>query len=43
MLNAGRGDCTEHTALFVALARALAEAVQLDPRVSGVPSTKGAL
>jgi imidazoleglycerol-phosphate dehydratase len=30
-------------AAFKALARALAEAVSLDPRVSGVPSTKGAL
>ncbi|MDO8847587.1 MAG: imidazoleglycerol-phosphate dehydratase HisB [Coriobacteriia bacterium] len=30
-------------AAFKALARALAEAVSLDPRVSGVPSTKGSL
>ncbi|MBN2847122.1 MAG: imidazoleglycerol-phosphate dehydratase HisB [Coriobacteriia bacterium] len=30
-------------AAFKALARALAEAVALDPRVSGVPSTKGSL
>ena len=30
-------------AAFKALARALAEAVAVDPRVSGVPSTKGAL
>lgn len=30
-------------AAFKALARALAEAVSLDPRVGGVPSTKGAL
>jgi len=30
-------------AAFKALARALAEAVALDPRVSGVPSTKGLL
>jgi len=30
-------------AAFKALARALAEAVELDPRVSGVPSTKGSL
>jgi imidazoleglycerol-phosphate dehydratase len=30
-------------AAFKALAKALAEAVEIDPRVSGVPSTKGAL
>jgi imidazoleglycerol-phosphate dehydratase len=30
-------------ALFKALGRALDEATQLDPRVSGIPSTKGAL
>ncbi len=30
-------------AVFKAVARALAEAVSLDPRVSGVPSTKGSL
>ena len=30
-------------AAFKALARALAEAVSLDPRVTGVPSTKGSL
>jgi imidazoleglycerol-phosphate dehydratase len=30
-------------AAFKAVARALAEAVALDPRVSGVPSTKGSL
>ena len=30
-------------AAFKAVARALAAAVALDPRVSGVPSTKGAL
>lgn len=30
-------------AVFKAVARALAEAVSLDPRVSGIPSTKGAL
>jgi len=30
-------------AAFKAVARALAEAVSLDPRVSGVPSTKGSL
>jgi len=30
-------------AAFKALARALREAVEIDPRVSGVPSTKGSL
>lgn len=30
-------------AAFKALARALAEAVEIDPRVTGVPSTKGSL
>ena len=30
-------------AAFKAVARALAEAVEIDPRVSGVPSTKGSL
>ena len=30
-------------AAFKAVARALAQAVALDPRVTGVPSTKGAL
>jgi imidazoleglycerol-phosphate dehydratase len=30
-------------AAFKALARALAEAVEIDPRVDGVPSTKGSL
>ena len=30
-------------AIFKAFARALAQAVQLDPRVSGIPSTKGTL
>lgn len=30
-------------AAFKALARALAEAVEIDPRVGGIPSTKGAL
>lgn len=39
------GDNAHHIieAAFKALARALAEAVSLDPRVSGVPSTKGSL
>ena len=30
-------------AMFKALARALKQAVTIDPRVSGVPSTKGSL
>ena len=39
------GDNAHHIveAAFKALARALAEAVEIDPRVAGVPSTKGAL
>ncbi len=39
------GENSHHIieAAFKALARALAEAVSLDPRVSGVPSTKGSL
>ena len=39
------GDNAHHIieAAFKAVARALAQAVALDPRVSGVPSTKGAL
>ena len=39
------GENSHHIieAVFKAVARALAEAVSLDPRVSGVPSTKGAL
>ena len=39
------GDNAHHIieAVFKAVARALAEAVSLDPRVSGVPSTKGSL
>ena len=28
---------------YLALARALREAVEIDPRVTGVPSTKGSL
>lgn len=39
------GDNAHHIieAAFKALARAIAEAVSIDPRVSGVPSTKGSL
>lgn len=39
------GENSHHIieAAFKAVARALAEAVSLDPRVTGVPSTKGAL
>ena len=39
------GENSHHIieAAFKALARALREAVELDPRVSGVPSTKGVL
>lgn len=39
------GDNSHHIieAAFKAVARALGEAVSLDPRVSGVPSTKGSL
>lgn len=39
------GDNAHHIveAAFKALARALAEAVEIDPRVADVPSTKGAL
>ena len=39
------GENSHHIieAAFKAVARALAEAVSLDPRVSGVPSTKGSL
>jgi imidazoleglycerol-phosphate dehydratase len=39
------GDNAHHIieAAFKAVARALAEAVSLDPRVTGVPSTKGSL
>jgi imidazoleglycerol-phosphate dehydratase len=40
-----RGRNAHHIAetLFKATARALGAAVALDPRVSGVPSTKGSL
>jgi imidazoleglycerol-phosphate dehydratase len=39
------GDNAHHIieAVFKAVGRALAEAVQIDPRVTGVPSTKGSL
>ncbi len=39
------GENSHHIveAVFKAVARALREAVEIDPRVSGVPSTKGAL
>ena len=39
------GHNTHHMieAIFKALARALDEAVSIDPRVKGVPSTKGLL
>ena len=39
------GQNTHHIieAMFKALARALDDAVQIDPRVKGVPSTKGLL
>jgi imidazoleglycerol-phosphate dehydratase len=39
----GRDDHHKAEALFKALGRALREAVELDPRRSGVPSTKGVL
>jgi imidazoleglycerol-phosphate dehydratase len=39
----GRDDHHKAEALFKALGRALAQAVTLDPRRSGVPSTKGTL
>ena len=40
-----RGEILHHIVeiSFKALARALREAVRVEPRVSGVPSTKGAL
>jgi imidazoleglycerol-phosphate dehydratase len=40
-----RGEILHHIVeiSFKALARALREAVKLEPRVSGVPSTKGSL
>jgi imidazoleglycerol-phosphate dehydratase len=40
-----RGDNPHHIveATFKAFARALGEAVRVDPRVTGVPSTKGVL
>jgi imidazoleglycerol-phosphate dehydratase len=39
----GRDDHHKAEALFKALGRALREAVELDPRRSGIPSTKGSL
>jgi imidazoleglycerol-phosphate dehydratase len=42
-LLAGRDPHHIVEAQFKALARALRSAVQLDPRISGIPSTKGAL
>jgi imidazoleglycerol-phosphate dehydratase len=44
-VNMRYGDNLHHIteAAFKAVGRALAEAVRLDPRVAGVPSTKGAL
>jgi imidazoleglycerol-phosphate dehydratase len=44
-VNAPYGDDGHHLteAVFKALARALAQAVEPDPRVKGVPSTKGVL
>jgi len=44
-INAPYGDDGHHIteAIFKALARALAKAVSIDPRVDGVPSTKGVL
>ncbi len=40
---AGESDHHKAEAVFKALARSLGMAVRLDPRVGGVPSTKGAL
>ncbi len=44
-VNVPYGSNAHHTveAVFKALARALSEAVRVDPRVPGVPSTKGVL
>lgn len=44
-VNVPYGTNTHHTieAVFKALARSVAEAVRVDPRVKGVPSTKGVL
>jgi imidazoleglycerol-phosphate dehydratase len=42
-LLAGRDPHHIAEAQFKALARALRKAVEIDPRVSGVPSTKGSL
>lgn len=43
MLLAGRDPHHIVEAQFKALARALRQAIEIDPRVTGVPSTKGAL
>jgi imidazoleglycerol-phosphate dehydratase len=44
-VNVPYGSNAHHTveAVFKALGRAMSEAVRLDPRVKGVPSTKGVL
>jgi imidazoleglycerol-phosphate dehydratase len=44
-VNVPYGSNAHHTieAVFKALARAMADAVRIDPRVKGVPSTKGVL
>jgi imidazoleglycerol-phosphate dehydratase len=44
-VNVSYGSNAHHTveAVFKALGRAMSEAVRLDPRVKGVPSTKGVL
>ena len=44
-VNVPYGSNAHHTieAVFKALGRAMAEAVRIDPRVTGVPSTKGVL
>jgi imidazoleglycerol-phosphate dehydratase len=43
LLQAGRNSHHVSEAIFKATARALRMAVELDPRMSGVPSTKGTL
>jgi imidazoleglycerol-phosphate dehydratase len=44
-VNVAYGSNAHHTveAVFKALGRAMSAAVELDPRVQGVPSTKGVL
>jgi len=44
-VNVAYGSNAHHTveAVFKALGRAMSEAVRLDPRIKGVPSTKGSL